>query len=487
MGKDSLPIYQALMRYRKQGKVRMHMPGHKRGIGLPHHLPSYWHDIAALDVTEIPNVDDLYQPSGVIQKSQQALADLYGAEDSYYLINGASVGLMAALLAMAPAAGSAKRRVLLPRRAHRSLWHGCILADLWPVTAEEKVDPATGLVLPPETEALALAIQSNPDLCGVVLLHPDYYGLCGNVEAAIALCHQHGLPVLVDEAHGTHLRFLPNPIPDGLQCGADIVVQSPHKTSSSLTQTAWMHRQGTRITADRLHASLRLLHSSSPSYVFLASLEAACNQLATTGEAVYREVVEARQDVVEIWESKYPSSVLSMKHFDAPCPVTAVDSCKIYIMTSSLNTTGYALADAFRAEGVEPEMASAEGVLFLFGPGDGGMQRQLACERFASLVLQPASGPATSTGAVAFPVLQRSLSPRDAWMLPSQSVALEEASSCIAAETITPYPPGIPLVTPGERLSCEVIDIISRLLDLGAHVAGVDVPSRRVKVVMSDA
>ena len=487
MAELSLPIYQALMDYRRGDQIRMHMPGHKRGIGLPRHLPYYWHEIAALDITEIPIADDLYQPSGIIKESQQALADLYGAEDSYYLVNGASVGLMAALMAIAPAAGQAKRRVLLPRRAHRSLWHGCILADLWPVTTEELVDDETGLLMPLATESLEQTLQANPDLCAVVLLHPDYYGLCGDLQEAVALCHRYGLPVLVDEAHGTHLRFLPNPIHDGLQCGADVVVQSPHKTASSLTQTAWMHRQGTLVSADRLHASLRLLHTSSPSFVLLASLEASWYQLATEGEEVYQTVVGVRQEIAKGLEATRPYSVLSERSFAHGYSVLAVDPCKLYLRARPMNMTGFVLADIVRSAGLEPELANAEGVLFLFGPGDGWVNRRIAVKRFASLPIDTNEAEPLPRYDIAFPVLERALSPRDAWMLPSMEVQLDNATARIAAETITPYPPGIPIVTPGERFSCEVIDIITRLLDHGAHVAGIDNSLRRVKVVMSDA
>ncbi|MCL2549096.1 MAG: hypothetical protein FWE76_08035 [Symbiobacteriaceae bacterium] len=463
LNQDHLPLWEAISAYRDKGAARLHMPGHKGSAGFPEPLRSAWGTLADFDITELAESDDLYDPVGPLRESQRLLADLYGCAESFYLVNGASVGLIAALLASTQGQSNGGcQKVLLPREAHRSLWHGCVLADLWPVCAEIFVEEESAVALPPSLEALETVLMANPDLKAAVMLHPSFYGLTGDLQPQVALLHEHGIPVIVDEAHGAHMRFLPQPLMDGLQCGADVVIQSPHKTAGSLTQTAWMHSSGGLIDSANLHAALRLLHTSSPSFPLLLSLEAARRQLALEGTQLWSDTM-ARVARLQLQIAR-SDKLTTLSGWLPPVLGKRRDPSKMYILTRGAGYSGHKAAELLRSWGVSAELADAGGVLLMFSPGDTDATFEILSETLARLdeYALPAINPLM--GLNKWPQLQRLLSPRQAWQSTTKAVSLTQATGRIVAEVIAAYPPGVPLISPGELITDEVVEIITEML-----------------------
>ena len=476
-----LPLYEALSQYASRSSVRLHMPGHKGGAGFPEPLRTDWLSFTSLDVTEIADSDDLYNPQGPLQLSQNLLRDLYQAKQSFYLINGASVGLMAALWAMASGSQTKKRRVLLPHHAHRSLWHGCIIADLWPERLPASFDSNTGLPLPSSLAELNDCLENYDDLCGVVLLNPNYYGLGIDLDEQIDLIHQFDLPVCVDEAHGTHLRFLPHR-KDALMSGADIVVQSPHKTAISLTQTAWMHVNQDDLKG-KVFDALKLLHSSSPSFPLMVSLEMARQQLALKGVSDWERVVTERKALVSNLQNIPGLSIIDA----TSCGLLTAyqDPAKLFVNVNELGLTGYQAAEELRKLGISSEMADGQGVLWFLTPSDveHDYERIFKACQILSATKRKEKTIGSMTKIINYPTTTRLISPREAWLKETQEVELTQAIGRISATMLTPYPPGVPLLSPGELLTEEIINYLRELIDEGANVTGFSSGSTSIKVV----
>ncbi|MCL2336279.1 MAG: decarboxylase, partial [Firmicutes bacterium] len=276
-GQADLPLVEALEDYRRKQPVRLHMPGHGGNFSpwLPDR-PAGW------DVTEVGNLDDLHNPGGVIAAAQEKAAGLFGARHTFFLVNGATVGIQALIAA----ACDERRGLVLPRNAHRSVLGGLIISGARPIFLTPEVVPGFGFAASFRTAELTNLLRQNHGAVGAVLaVHPNYYGVTGDLAGAAAICRRHRAPLLVDEAHGVHLRFHPALPADALTLGANGVVQSVHKTGGALTQAAWLHlgREHAGVSRENVAEMLRLLQTTSPSYLLMASLDAARGYLAGHG------------------------------------------------------------------------------------------------------------------------------------------------------------------------------------------------------------
>lgn len=481
MDQERCPVVEALQAYIGEGALPFHMPGHKGGRGAPAPAQALLgRRLWAADVTEIPGLDDLQEPAGCLWDGQQLLASLYGAGSSFFLVNGSSCGI-AALLLTALRPGD---EVLVPRNAHRSVLSGLVLSGARPVFVPLRLDEATGIPLGLVLEDLDRVLAAHPAAKAAVFVHPTYHGAAGDLASLAAACRRRGLLVLVDEAHGVHLPWAPGQLPpSALACGADACVQSAHKLAASLTQSAWLHvRRGSALDAGRLKTALQWLQTSSPSYLLLASLDAARWQLAREGKPRLQQVLAGAAQLRALLGRLPQLALLGGPEARLAAPFS-LDATKVTVSVRGW-TGEAAMAWLRHRAGVVAEWADGEHVLLLLTMGDeADAWRRLAAALEALAAAAPpgrAEGPRLTLP----PLPPGRLTPREAAMAPWRSLPWEQAAGQIAAEAVTPYPPGIPAVLPGEELTPDIIAWGLACRRTGVHVSGLaDGSLKTIRVV----
>ncbi len=464
MNQDKMPLLRAVMAHLAMGYAAYHTPAHRGGLAVSPELPEIVGQAAlAVDLTELPGLDDLHYPRGAIAAAQARVARLFGAAHTFFLVNGATAGVLAALMA----ATSPGDRVLVPRHAHRSVWSAMVLTGVVPHYLLPRWHPDWDIPLGIDPADIQLAVAEHPTARVLWLTNPTYQGLSSLAPATVELAHRHGLMVIVDEAHGSHFALHPDLPISGLEAGADMVIHSGHKTLGALTQTGLLHiNRG--VDKHRVAAALALVQSTSPSYIFMLSLEAVCGFWERDGgEKLGDLICLARETKGSLRQGGW--QVLGDEVLAQP-PVNGMDPARLVVGNGN---GGAVLAEAFQRAGVLPEMAGSRHVLFLLAPGDRGDGAGVLVEKALALLpaLEGKTWPPHPAGAGCC-TPQVVLSPREAFFAPRRRVKLEGAAGRIAGEMIAPYPPGIPLVAPGERLTPDVMEEIKRCRLDGVHCQG---------------
>lgn len=454
-----------LKAYAAQELYPMHMPGHKRQQGLGD-LPYGW------DVTEVPGTDDLHDAQGILREAMNRTAQLYGVERTWYLVNGSTCGLLAGIRAIAPYGSE----VIVARNCHKAVYHAIELQNLtvhwlWPTR-----DPLYDIYESVDPEAVRALLAQYPDTVAVILTSPTYEGIVSDIPSIARICHDHetayhpfdGIPLLVDEAHGAHLGFYWEFPDSAVNQDADLVIQSPHKTLPSLTQTAWMHLPyNSLVDAEDIERELDVFETSSPSYPLMASLDACTSILAARGEEMFAAYAERLDQIIRPM-AKSLQHLWVPSHTDAwnSEHVYAADPGKILISgrecrldgVNGETCTGARIAEILRADyQIETEMHLGMNALAMTSVCDTteGMQRLADAlmdldRRVVSIKpVQDAPCGDTSTDAV--------MTIAEAVRQPAERVDADTAVGRIAAEYVYCYPPGIPLIVPGERITGEVL------------------------------
>lgn len=443
------PFWQAVKRHMDKAPYPFHMPGHKQGRGLH---PEFSRDIAAADLTELPGLSNLAAPDGALAEAQGLAARYAGAAVCHFTTAGSSGGIAAAVLGLCPVGGN----ILLPRNAHMSFLHACILGGLNPSFYDPHVDSAAGLPLAADIDDFARKLTPEIDLA--VAVSPSYHGFLSDVTAMTGICRERGTPLLVDEAHGTHLLAGPPLPPSAIHLGADAVVQSVHKTGLALTGSAWIMLRDEGLAA-RVKDCLRLVQTTSPSYPHLASLDLA------------RAMMEARTEAQNETLLHLVGQAEAMFATYRPPLTVQRDPLRLVIDARAYGMTGYRLAELLAENGVQVEMADFSTAVLIISFADG--EEALEALRRASDALP---GVCPGSAAVSWPVPPdvgtQELTPRQAFFYPSREVALSQASGRIAAGAVSAYPPGVPLIWPGQRITQPIIEYIERTLLLGGSIVG---------------
>jgi arginine/lysine/ornithine decarboxylase len=446
------------------------------------------HEALQADLPELPELDNLFAPEGVIGQAQALAAAAFGAEQSWFLANGSTCGLEAAVLATC----NPGEKLILPRNAHQSVWSALVLSGALPIWIEPDFDPIWGIAHCLTAAKLQAALSAHPDAKAVLMVSPTYHGICGDLAAIADLTHQYGLPLLVDEAHGAHFAFHPDLPASALSLSADLTVQSIHKTLSALTQAAMLHVQGERIDRLRLSSALRLLQSTSPNYLLLASLDAARRQMALEGEALLGETLHrtaaAKQQIRQI-----PG--LSLLEPDHSPGCRTIDPLRLTVGVDGLGMTGFAADEILHQKlRVTAELPALHSLTFIITPGNKADDLQQLVEALRSLA---AESPATLASSSADLELPRSpvmtpvmisaptlpvsmpvsvqlpmLSPRDAFFATATTLPIDQVIGQLSAELVCPYPPGIPILFPGEVITQEAIYSLRQILANGGILAG---------------
>lgn len=467
MEQENLSLLDMLERHRTDGSVPMHMPGHKRNTVLAPFLKALRAD---LDLTEIDEFDDLHAPEGILKEGMDRAARLWGSDRAFYLVNGSTAGILAGVRA----AVHRGDRVLVARNCHKSVYHALALCGVEPVFLSPPATPDYGIAASLPPERVEQALEARPDIRLVILTSPTYAGVISDVAAICRAAHRKGVPVLVDEAHGSHLGFSPYFPSGAVSAGADWVIQSLHKTLPSLTQTALLHVSGDLASPEETARQLGIFQTSSPSYLLMASIDGCVRLLETN-----------RGELFRTWEENlraFDREILDLtnlrvfRHGDRTeqCVpgVFAFDPSKLVVSTRHSALTGVELQKRLREQyHIELEMATTDYALAMTGPGDTlDTMKKLAAalleldREFGGCEQREPAEPA------AIPVPKRACPLEQALVSDREEIPEEQAVGRISACYVWAYPPGIPLVTPGERWDGVLVEKLRDLERSGVRV-----------------
>lgn len=428
------PLYTALLEHRQKNRASFHTPGHKNAPGA---LPP---DLLALDFTELPDTDSLFEAEGAILTAEQRAAQLFGATRTLFSAGGCTLCLQAMLYLAAPRGGT----ILFDRVLHRSVVHTMALLDITPVWVLPRPNAGRGLPGRIDSGDVLSALREHPDVKAVFLTSPDYYGVLADIPSISAVCHKAGIPLLVDNAHGTHLAFLKeNRHP--LFLGASATACSAHKTLPVLTGGAWLNLAEPSFVPDAKRA-MALFGSTSPSYPVMASLDLARAWLEKSGRSAFA----ALEDRVAAIRD------LATRH-GIPAPEGDCDPVRLTLRTAEAGIRGTDAAEHLRGHGVEAEYADAAQVVLICTP----FNREDDFQRLETAIRSLRPGNAIAQTSLALPALPPMLlTPRQALLSRTEEIPLAGAVGRIAAETACPCPPGVPLVMPGEKITDEIADFL---------------------------
>lgn len=467
------PLWQALCANAQAAQVAFHTPGHKRGRGLPATvLQHLGNTLGPMDLPELPDLDNLFAPDSVIQEAQTLAAKLFGAEQTWFLTNGSTCGILAALLTTCGPGD----QIIVPRNIHTSVVSGLVLSGAHPIFVQPSLDPQLNLGHCLTPHDIQQALKTYPDVQAIFVVYPTYEGSCGDLSAIAALAHAHNKPLIVDEAHGPHFAFHPQLPPSALAAGADLTVQSTHKMLGALTQAAMLHVQGDLINRQRLSQTLQLVQSTSPNYILLASLDAARQQMAQVGHQLIQEVLTLA--------TKAHSHLQSLSEYAVWDPIGIVPGCialdqtRLTIPAHLFGAQGHdldqQLIETYR---IAAELVTPSHLTFLIGLGNTSAdidQLMLALKKLYQPIPLPLLGPNLGPRAtLSIPVL----SPQAAYWHPSEAVPAFAAVNRISTESICPYPPGIPILMPGERIHSQDVEQLLGIKNSGGVVTGCSDPS----------
>ena len=460
-------LYRKLRTYSKTDYYPYHMPGHKRR--LYGELPP---QIMNIDITEINGFDNLHAPEEILLDLQREAAALYGAEESFYLINGSTCGILAAISAAVPEGG----RILMTRGAHKSAYHAAYLRNLTVSYLYPEMMKEYDIYDAVTPEQIAQALEHGPVPDAVFLVSPTYEGRIANIEEIAKIVHSKGIPLIVDEAHGAHLGLAEGFARNSCQCDADLVIHSVHKTLPALTQSALLHVNGHRIDRERLRRFLHIYQSSSPSYVLMAGIDNALQVVREQGQYLFaRFQVNYLRMLTELSECKN----LQFLPLDA-----SQDIGKLVILSGKAGLSGQQIYDILLEKyHLQLEMAAADHCLAMFTIGDSEEAYRRMAEALLAIDRDITAGKWQSQPVVEHRETEEEslyrrqpeaiLSLADAWDAGKEEIPLAQATGRIAGDFVNLYPPGIPVLVPGERIEEIHCRKLAEYLAEGLNVQGV--------------
>lgn len=477
------PLFTALRQHAERRPIQFHIPSHKCGRGMDSEFQQYIGENAlSLDLINIAPLDDLHNPTGIIKHAQELAAAAFGADHTFFSVQGTSTAIMTMVLATVGPGD----KILVPRNVHKSILTAIMLADAYPVFLQPEVDTELGVMHGLSVETVTEALQVHSDAKALVVINPTYFGIAADLKRIVDRAHDYNIPVLVDEAHGIHTSFHTALPISAMQAGADMAATSGHKLGGSMTGSSVLNVKGGRVDARHVQVVLSMLTTTSTSYLLLASLDVARKQLALHGREQLDKAIslanDARTEINEI-----PGVYCFGEEVLRNSATFALDPTKLTICVKDLGIRGYDVEVMLREDfNIEVELSDLYNILCIVSWGDepGDIEKLVSalrtiseayCDRVGKLVAEVKNP--------SMPVLR--MSPRAAFYAKTETVSLQASVGRTIAEMIMVYPPGIPILLPGEVVTKDNIDYIEENLRAGLPVQGPDDPEiRRVKVVV---
>ena len=457
MEQHRTPIYQTLKIFHDENPISFHVPGHKNGLLFPMHAHEFFDSILRLDMTELPGLDDLHAPTGAIADAEKLAADFFKSEHTFFLVGGSTAGNLAMILA----ACSSGDNVIVQRNSHKSIMNGLELSGAKPVFIAPEFESEVDRYTNPSMKTLQEALRSYPDAKAIVLTYPDYFGKTYEIKEMIELAHAYNIPVLVDEAHGVHFS-LGEPFPvSALDLGADVVVQSAHKMAPAMTMASFLHMKSELLSKERVAHYLQMIQSSSPSYPLMASLDLARSFLAVMKREAMERFLESA--------SKVRGILTDSEHWNE---VPGNDPLKITLQMK-LGISAKDAASFFERQNIYPELITHNQILFIHGlaPFQKINQLKKAVKRVNGQLKNIVRHDTIETARLFQQKVQGlSLSYAEMNKLGKKQVPLNKARGFVAAESVIPYPPGIPLLLKGETVAADHIEAIEQMRRQGVQI-----------------
>lgn len=478
LSQDRAPLMEALERYRARRVVPFDVPGHKQGRGNPALLDFLGKRCLSVDVNSMKPLDNLAHPVSVIKEAQALAADAFGADSAFFLVGGTTAAVQAMILS------SCKRgdQIIMPRNVHISAINALILSGAVPVYVNPGVNKRLGIPLGMTLADVKAAISANPDAKAVFVNNPTYYGICSDLREIVRLAHAHGMKVLADEAHGTHFYFGENLPPSAMACGADMAAVSIHKTGGSLTQSSLL-LAGPAVGADYVRQIINLTQTTSASYLLMSSLDISRRNLAVHGREIFSKVVSlanyARGEIAEIG-GYYPYG----KELTNEAAVHAFDETKLAVYTRDIGLAGIEVYDILRdGYDIQIEFGDLANMLAILSVGDTELAvERLVCALYEIKRLYAKDPTGMFDHEYISPIVE--LPPQQAFYADKKALPIEASCGRVCGEFVMCYPPGIPILAPGERITGEIIDYIAYAKDKGCTLTGPeDISIETIQVV----
>jgi len=479
---NNLPLLNQLKKLVKNPDIAFYAPGHKRGKGISKYLLNLLgKKVFKADLPELPDLDNLFAPETVIKEAQNLASQAFKADQTWFLVNGSTCGIIASILATC----NPNDKIILPRNCHQSAISGLILSGAIPIFINPEYNQELNLTYNITPEAVKTALEAHPDAKAVFVVSPTYQGICADLEAIAHITHNYQIPLIVDEAHSPHFCFHGDLPPSGLSLGADLVIQSTHKILGAMTQASMLHLKGDRIDSDRISQALQLVQTTSPSYLLLASLDGARQQMMSDGKILMENTLNianyARKELKKNQNIKIlERNNLPQKGFHY------LDPTRLTIFTDKLKMTGFELDDLLREKyNITAELPMLNHLTFIISLGNTQEDinslikalkniKPLANNDFANFKLPPINNNCPLK-----------ISPREAYFSQTKSVKIEETIGKISGELICPYPPGIPLLLPGDEITLETINYLQQVLNFGGIITGAsDSSLETIKIII---
>lgn len=475
MDQKQTPLVDAIRTYKQMGSARFHVPGHKgKEDG------SFLSPIFPFDVTEITGLDDLHHAEDSIRQAQQLAGEVFHADDTIFLVGGSTAGNLAMLMAVCQPGDS----ILVQRNVHKSVINGLILSQAQPIYLIPELDAETHLPLTVSLEELERKIKEYPEVKGVFLSNPNYFGMGMDLTPYAEVCVRCGIPLLVDEAHGAHFGQAKGMPISAMQAGASAAVQSTHKMLPAMTMSSMLHVKGDAISRDRLRQILSMVQSSSPSYPLMASLDLARHY-------IYHE---GKEDLLQVsqWAQLYKERIneLSLPWLQAVEKGPSydyLDPLKITLRTISTLYHGFALQEYLESQGIYSELADDHHVLLALSPRteEGDLRRLLDALKRLELSDELGSEEGMNLPSHTY-AMEAVLTPHEVFYARTVRIPFPQAHGKISGEMIVPYPPGIPTINPGERLDQQTIGYLQELKRMGCRFHGVSDPTLETILVIEE-
>lgn len=465
---QSTPLFDAVKKHVDNKVTPFHVPGHKYGAGLTELRDYLGENVFKIDLNAMVDIDDYINPISCIKNSEDLIADAFGAENGYMLVNGTTSGIHAMLISSCHPGD----KIILPRNAHKSTISGLILSGAIPVYVNTEYDSDYGISTTVNVDAIKEAFNNEPHAVATFVINPSYYGFTPDLKSIIRSSHRNGAAVLVDEAHGCHMAFHDEFPLTAMEAGADLASASTHKTSGSFTQSSILLHRGNIISNDVLKHSLNLIRSTSGSYILMTSIDIARKQLALHGEDLLSRCLElaryARDEINKIEGLRSFGKEMIKKHRG----IYDFDETKLTVNVHNIGYTGFEVEKILRDKyKIQVELADLNNIMAIISIGDSEENIQTLIAALKDIATKHQKK--IKVRKFQLPEMPELIvSPRDAFYSKKKTVSLEKSIGEISGESVMAYPPGIPIVCPGERITKETIEYIKILKNEDSSLQG---------------